>query len=514
MVRHLFFILFVLGCGRAGDSPRTLANLPGEDSGSALILGQGYHQVSNQAKGHCVDLGPLQTQNQGDAGGQISSFRFVEITSESQLKESLGISASASFGDIIGQQSGRLSFIKDIRKHQESRYLLIHTRVANQLRLASSFKYRPEFVELLRKGDFSKFVDHCGTEFVYGTRTGGEFFAVAEFSKLTSAEDQAFTAAVKAAGLGWKAEGELNHALSIFWQFSLSQIRMLRIGGHGEFPKVTDLGEFARKFPQMVTDLRGSPVTLELITKDYTGVSPVDLPDPTPAYAQQMYALTKLALLRDQAWELLNSVQYVKRHQSDYEAFDSNYIEKQLTHYINAVQLAALDCMREPGSACPIPELSLPVVILPNRKLAAGSTRLSTDLWHFDYPAQAGYLQNDRNAWHAMPLLAVKYTDAQITKVGFQLEEVSCQTMRDKMKNLRQIRILTLGEKTLSVYERSFKESDGFRSNVTIGIDHRGCALVYFYNVIPTTEPLSLFGSSEFTVTAKMILASLNLTKL
>jgi hypothetical protein len=113
-----------------------------------------------------------------------------------------------------------------------------------------------------------------------------------------------------------------------------------------------------------------------------------------------------------------------------------------------------------------------------------------------------------------MPLLAVKYTDAQITKVGFQLEEISCRTMRDRLKDLSQIRNLTLGEKMLSVHERSFKESDGFRSNVTIAIDHGGCALAYFYNVIPTSEPLSLFDSSEFADSAKRILASLNQIKL
>ncbi len=345
-------------------------NVPGEDSNFGLLPGQGFNPVDSTIKGNCVALGPLHTQS-GNSTGQTAEYRLLEISSEQGLRESLSVSASASFTGTVGRANARTSFAQSVNKNNQSRYLLVHVRVANQLELASSFTFTDSAQRLLKRGDAQAFMRQCGSEFVYGRRTGGEFFAVFEFSFSSLEEDRAFSAAISGSGAAWKGSASVNSELAKFGRFASTQVKMYKVGGGSGLPSVDSIADFAGQFDSLVSNARQGAVTLELLTKGYEGVEPLDLRPNVELLVRQRYVLEQLALNRDAARELLNSVRYVKTNTNRYEPFDSSSLEAaegQLSGYMNTVNDAAVECFADVFSGCRLPNAVLPSVNLPFRR--------------------------------------------------------------------------------------------------------------------------------------------------
>ena len=358
-------------CSCSTPKQGSLSNVPGEDTSLAVLLGQGLNPVENRAKGHCVSLGELGTQS-GHLTGDTAEFRVLEITSESQLRDSLNVSASASFATLTGSSmGGRASFAQSVGKNNQSRYLMVHTRVANQLEIASSFTFTNEAKQLLAAGNQKEFARHCGTEFVYGRRTGGEFFGIFEFEFSSSEEERMFSAAVSASGVGWKASGALNQELAKFNMNARTHVKMYRQGGSGVMPEVMNLEDFARKFPTLVSSTSGGAVTLELITKDYGGVLPYDMQADTMILAQQQSVMQQLAQNRDQALEMVRDIRYMQRNANLYNIESPGVLsaaEYNLNSYINSQNRAAVSCIVDVFTGCKLPEEVFPIVTLPSRR--------------------------------------------------------------------------------------------------------------------------------------------------
>ncbi len=374
--KHIFCLgLTIASCGvhpsfklsDEDESSSKLANIPGEDSTSALLVGQGFNPVDGTVKGFCVESISLATQS-GNTTGQLAEFRLLQIDSETALRESLGVSASASFKGAIGHASSRARFAESVNKNSSSRYLMVHTRVANQLQLASGFQYKGNAIKLLKQGDQAAFLRQCGSEFVYGRRTGGEFFAVFEFSLNSSEEDRSFSAALSAAGGAWKAAGEVQSSVEKFSKFALTEVKMYTVGGSARFPSVDSLSDFAAKFNTMVSTSERNDVTLELLTKNYDGVEPIDLKPNTEAMVRQRYVMEQLGLSRDAARELLNSIRSIKANPERFQSSDTGFLtsaEKDLNGYLNVLNEAAVNCFADVMQGCQIPLQTLPTVELP-----------------------------------------------------------------------------------------------------------------------------------------------------
>jgi hypothetical protein len=371
-MKHLFFTLFFLGfmsCSQK-NTEATFSNVPGEDSNFGLLLGQGFNPIDSSIKGHCVELGKLSTQS-GNETGQTSEYRLLEITSETGLRESLNVSASASFGGVLGKANARANFSQSVNKNNQSRYLLAHVRVANQLELSQSFRYSDSAIKLIKQNDSNSFVKSCGSEFVYGRRTGGEFFAVFEFAFSSSQEDRAFSTAVSASGAGWKGAINVNSELAKFGKFSNTQVKMYKIGGASNLPEVSSISDFAGKFESMVSQPNFSSVTLELLTKPYDGVEPLDLKPNMELFIRQQYTMEQLGQNRDNAKELMNSIRYVKSNLSIYENPETSNLDKKesdLISYINATNNSAVNCFEDIFNGCEVPKTPFPEVNLPKRK--------------------------------------------------------------------------------------------------------------------------------------------------
>ena len=347
-----------------------LSALTGEDPSMALLPGQGFNHLNWTAKGHCVDLGPFSTQS-GQETGQLVEFELLEIKSLSELRKKLNITAAASFrSSLFGQISGRFDFAKAVNKRVRTRYLLVHTRVANQTELASSFRFTKSAQELLKLDKIQEFTKHCGTKFVYGRRTGGEFFALFNFEFSNAEEDRRFSAALKGARLGWSMSTSLNDQLSRFDMNAKTEFSLYRLGSRGPVPQVDNLEDFARHFAELVTTETSDSITLELITKDYAGVEPMNLA-PNPGYLlRQDQVINALAKNRDRATELLNSLTHIRNHPAFYERFDDQELDQaefELLDYINLVNQKAIDCFENIHNNCSLPTIPFPRFRLPRK---------------------------------------------------------------------------------------------------------------------------------------------------
>ena len=350
------------------------ANVHGEDAGLALLPGQGLSTVDWEAKGFCVDLGEMRTQS-GQENGQYAEFRMLEITSESSLRENLNISAAGMLkSTVFFKIDARINFARSVNKNSSSRYLLVHVRVANQMLLASGFTFRPNAVELLHAGRTEDFVDACGNEFVYGQRTGGELFALFEFEFHSSAREQMFSAAVASSGLVWRAAADIDSSISAFRQLGATQIKIFRRGGRGKFPEIKSLVDLAREFSNIVSLLGKNFVTLELVTKNYAGVEPINIVTGATAMLRQDLIVQQLARNNDQAIEMLNTITYIKSNPYKFEAVDLAYLdasEKMVREFININNAHVVACFDDIFGGCKVPEIVLPSFSAPP-KVARG----------------------------------------------------------------------------------------------------------------------------------------------
>lgn len=372
MKRILGFLLLLSSCGGPPREVKTfLFNVPGEDSSMALLPGQGVNHIDWTAKGFCTDTQHFQTQS-GQSTGQFVEFRLLEITSVSALRESLHVTAAASFqASMFGRMSARMDYAKSVNQNSQSRYLLLHTRVGNQLNLATQFRFRPEAQALLQQGDTKRFLENCGTQFVYGYRTGGEFFALFEFEFSSAEEDRKFSAAIQASGVSWKASTEIASALQKFSLQARTHLSIYRMGGAGPLPDIGDIRSFALQYPTLVSTLHQHFVTLELITKDYSGVEPVNLSPNPGLLIRQDQVINQLARDRDHAVEISNTIRYIKLHPQEFsilpDSLDRSDVE--ITKYLNRVNQAAVNCFADIWNGCSVPELVFPSIAFPMRKV-------------------------------------------------------------------------------------------------------------------------------------------------
>ena len=346
------------------------ANVHGEDAGLALLPGQGLSTVDWEAKGFCVELGEMRTQS-GQENGQYAEFRMLEITSESSLRENLNISAAGMLkSTVFFKIDARVNFARSVNKNSSSRYLLVHVRVANQMLLANGFTFRPNAASLLQAGRTEDFVDACGNEFIYGQRTGGELFALFEFEFRSTAHERQFDAAVAASGLAWRAAGDIDSSVSAFSKIGATQIKIFRRGGRGKFPEVKSLVDLAREFSNIVSLLDKNFVTLELVSKNYAGVEPIDIVTGSTAMLRQDLIVQQLARNNDQAIEMLNTITYIKSNQHKFEAVDIAYLdanEKLVREFININNEHVVACFDNIFGGCKVPEIVLPSFNAPPR---------------------------------------------------------------------------------------------------------------------------------------------------
>jgi len=367
---RMWLLLLLVVVGREACAETINKNVHGEDASLALLLGQGLSTVDWEAKGFCVDLDEMRTQS-GQERGQYAEFRMLEITSESSLRENLNISAAGMLkSSVFFKIDARVNFARSVNKNSSSRYLLVHVRVANQMLLASGFTFRPNAIDLLKGGRTEDFISSCGNEFVYGQRTGGELFALFEFEFRSRAQERLFDTAVATSGLMWQAGADIDASVNAFSKLGSTQMKIFRRGGRGKIPEIRSLVDLAREFTNIVSLLEKNFVTLELVSKNYAGVEPINLVVGSTTMLRQDLIVQQLARNNDQAIEMLNTIAFIKSRPHNFEQVDYAYLdttEKMIRQFININNAHVVACFDDIFNGCKVPEVVIPVFKEPQR---------------------------------------------------------------------------------------------------------------------------------------------------
>jgi|GEM_PF-1251919 len=350
--------------------------LPGEDSSSALLPGQGHDTIIHEAMGHCVELGDFANQDDGMTPGRIAEFTFEDIRSETDLRTRLGISATlAMVAALQGAPSGRVNFVHESRINTQNRYILVKSRVANELEQATSFAYSADAKELLERTNKEEdaFTQACGNEFVYARRTGVEFYALLEFLTITHEQARRFDAAAAGEYNGWRGVADLNWMLGRFAGIAETRIHMIQLGGSRSFPQIDDLEEFARTYPSLVDASLSGAVNLELVTKNYGGVTPTYLAPDFKKTRGRATTIDEVARNREKVNDLRRAIDYIrgnlKFYQYDRRVHDFSRWLSELQSFEYANDDIARACLTANWDWCSIPPLHrVPEIQLPIRK--------------------------------------------------------------------------------------------------------------------------------------------------
>jgi hypothetical protein len=392
--------------GKSSKSPSSGVSDTVVDGAIPTSLGKGINTLTGKIKGKCVDLGGLidgadNTAGQGNtASSQKVTTEILDITTLTQLRESLGIDATASFNTAYGDYSGKMSFAQKLNLNSESRYLMVRTKVKNTIQLEKNPVYTQTVQDAIKNGklDAEAFLKECGNEYVYSVTKGGEFIGVFEFEMNSKEESTKFTSNVKADfGIG-NVTNDVSYALDRFKKNTLRQIRMYRSGGQGQMPDPKNLEQFAIDFPSIVKNISdASPDILQYGTREYVGIAPLGLQPNVVGLQGQKQIIQNLANDRDRALLSLNSVGFILSELNKYETptEDLEKTSENLRNFINQINTSAIACF-EDYKACNMPIISFPKVVLP-KKLPppvvgdSGWKRVNlpgADGWSMEYPTR------------------------------------------------------------------------------------------------------------------------------
>jgi hypothetical protein len=177
--------------------------------------------------GRCVEFAPVRET------GQVVSLRMREVSDQSEIMESLGMSASASVKAILGSGSAQASFARDATVKSNATNLVLEATVENGVLFAGppdrppparkafpepnagaparddasvrqsdggdAVRIKPWAQRLLRSKGARGFHEHCGDSFVSAIFGGAQLLATFRFQEQNAAERETIKAAIRAA---------------------------------------------------------------------------------------------------------------------------------------------------------------------------------------------------------------------------------------------------------------------------------------------------------------------------
>ena len=353
--------LSLVGCGSGASKsieevsakPNSVIEVP---SGSTILIGRGFNSVRAEVLSNCVKNGALTTIG---GSGQNTEFVMKQIETIEDLKESLAVSASGSFGYGLYKGSAKASFMKSKDFSSNSSYLMVSVKVSNQTETLEKYEFTDEARALLKANKRTEFLNRCGDEFFAAKTTGGEFTAIVEFKSKTEQEKQDISASIKASGGTWKVATDFKSAMEKLSKVSETKVTILREGGSGELPNFDNLVQAALKFPAEITQTNAWPYTVTTIP--YAAVSdqdpnlarPLVLRDAQRFFDDVSRAFMSLIKVR-------NDVSYVLYNRNQYPDIDVNALnaaKNSLDAEIRRVESAPNRCFDAPE----IPENSVAV---------------------------------------------------------------------------------------------------------------------------------------------------------
>ena len=374
-----------------------------------LALGKGFDSLQLIARGDCVKSGGTISQESQNKESQNIVYHMSIIESTQELKDKLGVTASASLKAAFWSLESKAEFVDSSNINNYSVHLLVLIRVANSREQLEDVVLREDTLELLLQGKNERFRERCGDEYVLSRTTGGELFGLLTIQTSNEEQKRDLRVSLKGSLAIFRAEGEFDQNFRDVTTNNSTEIDMSVSGGLGLKMPTTlqELVKLAETFPEVVAE-QGALLTAH--TQDYNAlprqsdsVSPIDI-------SRQNEVLVDLAQLLDEVNLKLSDIGFIGENQKQFPGVELAVMadaKRLLLNDKNTIRDVVYACHQR-REDCRIPELAVHDVILPKRE--GGETMAGTPegrLLAIALGRDFGAEQRDLNGWTDLHYAAV-----------------------------------------------------------------------------------------------------------
>lgn len=343
-----------------------------------MALGRGIDGTSGALRGTCVEFDDATVS----AGGQIATFGIQRLTNSEEFRNELSLDVSASYSSFA---SGRLEFKQQQEFNRFSEYALATARVENSAESLdqASIRLTAHDEQLLQDGRADRFIERCGTHFLSTIVTGGEFFALFEFSTETSTELEDIRAKAKANYGVFEASAEFVSKLESMTSSESFELDVYREGDNGgTLPtEATKAVEYAASFPEIIMD-SSNAIPFVAISQPYTNLPGADFGDSATNNIRYNRELDLIAFTSNVYSDDMSDLRYVIENPSQFEEFDADKrseilaVMGKVRGVIRALDNRGFECALREFDKCFTPDLDAETLdlnvidTLPKRKKA------------------------------------------------------------------------------------------------------------------------------------------------
>ena len=330
-----------------------------------MDYGVGIDTPSADARNACVAGDPSDIHG---AAGDTVTFQMTEVTSIEDIQSALGITASASAGVGLFSASAKMNYTESCHFHSSSVFLMVSINVLQAFTSIKAPTISPAAAALLDAGQADRFQEQYGDMFVRGLVTGGQFFGVIEVSSSSKTDQESLSVSLSGSYGLFNASGSVSQSFSKAIENRSVKVSCFIQGGQtSPVPtSVEDMVAAARAWPGT---LAGKGVPYSALLDSYSILA---LPNP-PNYIDlqhQKDVLIECASLRNQDWFLMNEIDFMTAHPSQFIApVDIPALtayRNALAHDLNVIAAAASVALSDPKAAA-VPTVTAVPMVLPQR---------------------------------------------------------------------------------------------------------------------------------------------------
>jgi hypothetical protein len=351
------------------------------DYRKGMDVGLGYNLLTGTTGRSPVVTGDVGAID--DSHGQHVDTKFQITTDVTKLHESLGINVEAE-GSYMGfSASAKLDYANSCDFSSFSTYAVIRVRVSNAFVKVKDPKFSTNAWDLLEANNKTRFRERYGDCFISGRQSGGEYFAIYQFTSTSETQKSSLAAEVNAAWIGVVASAELHAKIQTAKESTREHVEThvytYRDGSIREADlTLEDIIETARQFPVEVGS--GEAVTYAVMLDDYKVLNnPGDKLTLFDIQArQEVLAQITKKLLQYKA--LRDDMSFILANFEDFMNADGSPVDRvalgdqldEVTAAINAMTDQASACSKD-GTKCKFPSYDVGKYQLPTlRQRASG----------------------------------------------------------------------------------------------------------------------------------------------
>jgi len=332
--------------GESGFSGRTSTSRRVDAPASGVELGLGWDTARGEVVANrCIEFAPVQET------GQVATLRMREVSDQSEIMESLGVSAAVSVNTMFASGSARASFARDATVKSNATTLMLEATVENGVLFAGppnrpaqartafpavdersattdapsqgeekrgdAVRLKPWAERLLRSKDAREFRKHCGDSFVTAIYSGAELLSTIQFREKNTTTREQIKAAIKASYGPTELSANASKASTEALNKTDLTIHFLQVGGGGgTIP--TSREDLRKKLEGLAAEAGAAPRFHAMEVSAYTSLA--DWPEAValPARAREVDAV-----VADYYWFLMTLQGDVEEILREPSRFDS-----------------------------------------------------------------------------------------------------------------------------------------------------------------------------------------------